>query len=62
MVGSTVMPRTSKAFTLKANAMKMAHIQYSQYYEKLFQQAMDKRVIQTTMDRNGRVVVIRAYS
>lgn len=47
---------------LKANAMKMAHIQYSQYYEKLFQQAMDKRVIQTTMDRNGRVVVIRAYS
>ena len=47
---------------LKANAMKMAHIQYAQYYEKLFQQAMDKRVIQTTLDRCGRVVVIRAYS
>ena len=47
---------------LKANAMKMAHIQYAQYYEKLFQRAMDKRVVQTTIDRHGRVVVIRAYS
>ena len=47
---------------LKANAMKMAHIQYPQYYEKLFQRAIDTRVIQTTIDRHGRVVVIRAYS
>ena len=47
---------------LKTNAMRMANIQRGQYYDKLFQQAMDKRVIQTTMDRNGRVVVVRAYS
>ena len=47
---------------LKANAMKMAHIQYPQYYEKLFQRAIDTRVIQTTIDRHGRVVVISAYS
>ena len=47
---------------LKTNAMKMAKIKYAQYYDKLFQQALDKRVIQTTLDRNGRVVVIPPYS
>ena len=47
---------------LKENVMKLANIQYAQYYDKLFQEALDKRVIQTTLDRSCRVVVIPGYS
>ena len=47
---------------LKENVMKLANIQYAQYYDKLFQEAMDKRMIQTTLDRSCRVVVIPGYS
>ena len=47
---------------LKENVMKLANIQYEKYYDKLFQEALDKRVIQTTLDRSCRVVVIPGYS
>ena len=45
---------------LKRLVMTMANIRAPRYYDKLFQMAMDQRVIQTTMDRSGRVVVIMA--
>ena len=43
---------------LKRQVMTMANIRAPRYYDKLFQMAIDQRVIQTTMDRSGRVVVI----
>ena len=45
---------------LKRQVMTMANIRAPRYYDKLFQMALDQRVIQTTMDRSGRVVVIMA--
>jgi hypothetical protein len=38
--------------------MEKAGIRLQRYYDKLFELAMDQRVVKTTMDRNGRVVVI----
>ena len=43
---------------LRQAAMQLSGIQQPKYYDKVFQLAVDYRVIQTTMDRNGRVVVI----
>ena len=43
---------------LKRLVMTMANIRAPRYYDKLFQMALEQRVIQTTMDRSGRVVVI----
>ena len=45
---------------LKRLVMTVANIRAPRYYDKLFQIAIDQRVIQTTMDRSGRVVVIMA--
>jgi hypothetical protein len=45
---------------LKRLVMTMANIRAPRYYDKLFQMALEQRVIQTTMDRSGRVVVIMA--
>lgn len=43
---------------LKNSVMELSGIQQPKYYDKVFQLAVDHRVIQTTMDRNGRIVVI----
>ena len=43
---------------LKRCAMNCANIQSPKYFDKLFSKAKDLRIIQTTMDRSGRVVVI----
>lgn len=43
---------------LKRLVMTMANIRAPRYYDKLFQTALDQRVIQTTMDRSGRVLVM----
>jgi hypothetical protein len=43
---------------LRRLVMEKAGIRVERYYKKLFELAMDQRVIKTTMDRNGRVVVI----
>lgn len=43
---------------LKRLVMTAANILSSRYYDKLFTMAVEQRVIQTTMDRSGRVVVI----
>lgn len=43
---------------LKRLVMTMANIRAPRYYDKLFQMALEQRVIKTTMDRSGRVVVI----
>ena len=38
--------------------MTLANILQPKYYDKVFTLACEQRVIQTTMDRNGRIVVI----
>ena len=43
---------------LKKDVMALAAIGYSGYYDKVFSLAVDQRIVQTTMDRNGRIVVI----
>ena len=43
---------------LQNEVMSLAGIKQPKYYDKVFQLAMDQRVVQTTMDRNGRVVAI----
>ena len=41
---------------LQNQVMKLGGIRQQKYYDKVFKLAMDLRVVQTTMDRNGRVV------
>ena len=36
--------------------------QAAKYYDKVFKLAIDQRIVQTTMDRNGRIVVIPVSS
>ena len=43
---------------LQNEVMSLAGIRQPKYYNKVFQLAMDQRVVQTTMDRNGRIVAI----
>ena len=43
---------------LQEAVMRISGIQQPKYYDKVFRLACDKRIIQTTMNRNGRVVVI----
>ena len=43
---------------LQDMVMSLAGIRQAKYYDKVFQLAMDQRVVQTTMDRNGRIVAI----
>ena len=47
---------------LKKRVMTLSCIQQPKYYDKVFQLAVDQRVIKTTMDRNGRIVVITVPS
>ena len=47
---------------LKDRVMTLSGIQQPRYYDKVFQLAVDRRVVQTTMDRNGRIVVITVPS
>lgn len=47
---------------LKDRVMALSGIQQPKYYDKVFQLAVDRRVVQTTMDRNGRIVVITVPS
>ena len=53
MDGHTTMYRD----TLKEAAMKLSGILQPKYYEKVFNVALEKQVIETTLDRKGRVVV-----
>ena len=43
---------------LQRTVMTLANILQPKYYDKVFTLACEQRVIQTTMDRNGRIVVI----
>ena len=43
---------------LKRLVMSTGNIRAPKYYDKLFTMAVEQRVVQTTMDRSGRVVVI----
>ena len=43
---------------LQNEVMSLAGIKQPKYYEKVFQLAVDQRVVQTTMDKNGRIVAI----
>ena len=43
---------------LRLRAMCLSHIRQAKYYDKVFDMALEQRVVQTTMDRNGRIVVI----
>ena len=47
---------------LKKRVMELSGIQQPKYCDKVFQLAVDRRVVQTTMDRNGRIVVITVPS
>lgn len=47
---------------LKKRVMTISGILQPKYYDKVFQLAVDQRVIQTTMDRHGRIVVISVPS
>ena len=38
--------------------MERSHILQQKYYDKVLKMAIERRVVMTTMDRNGRVVVI----
>lgn len=44
--------------TLQDEVMKLSDIKQPKYYDKVFKLAIDQRVIRTTMDKRGRVVVI----
>jgi hypothetical protein len=43
---------------LQDQVMSLSGIKQPKYYDKVFSLAVDRRVVQTTMDRNGRVVAI----
>ena len=43
---------------LKGRVMQLSGIKQPKYYDKVFKLAIDQRIVQTTMDRNGRIVVI----
>ena len=43
---------------LKRRVMKLSGIKLSKYYDKVLHLALERRIVQTTMDRNGHVVVI----
>ena len=43
---------------LQRRVMAKSGIMKSAYYDKVFELAIDKRIIKTTLNRNGRVVVI----
>lgn len=43
---------------LQRGVMQLSGIQQPKYYEKVYNLAVDQRVVQTTMDRNGRIVAI----
>jgi hypothetical protein len=47
---------------LKERVMKLSGIKQPKYYDKVFKLAIDQRIVQTTMDRNGRIVVIPVSS
>ena len=38
--------------------MQLSGILMEKYYKKVYSMALDKHVVQTTLDRKGRVVVI----
>jgi hypothetical protein len=40
----------------------LSGIKQPKYYDKVFKLAIDQRIVQTTMDRNGRIVVIPVSS
>ena len=42
--------------------MQLSGIQQPKYYDKVFRLACDNHIVKTTMDRNGRVVVISTPS
>jgi len=43
---------------LQKAVMGLGGIKMAKYYDKVFRLAVDRRIVQTTLDRNGRVVVI----
>ena len=47
---------------LQDSVMSLSGIKQPKYYDKVFKLAVDQRVVQTTMDRYGRVVVIPVTS
>ena len=47
---------------LQAAVMQLSGIQQPKYYDKVFRLACDNHIVKTTMDRNGRVVVISTPS
>ena len=47
---------------LKGRVMQLGGIKQPKYYDKVFKLAIDQRIVQTTMDRNGRIVVIPVSS
>ena len=47
---------------LRNQVMELSGIQQPKYYEKVFRLAVDRRIIQTTMDENNRIVAITVPS
>lgn len=43
---------------LQHEVMALSGIRFEKYYDKVFQMALDRRVVKTTLDTKGRVVVI----
>ena len=43
---------------LQQEVMALSGIKFEKYYDKVFQMALDRRVVKTTLDTRGRVVVI----
>jgi hypothetical protein len=43
---------------LRRAVMEKANILQPKYYEKILSMALEQRVVKTTMDRNGRIVVV----
>ena len=43
---------------LQKEVMALSGIKFEKYYDKVFQMALDRRVVKTTLDTRGRVVVI----
>ena len=43
---------------LQKEVMALSGIQQPKYYEKVYDLAVDQRVVQSTMARNGRIVVV----
>jgi hypothetical protein len=43
---------------LQNEVMALSHIEQPKYYDKVFQLAVDQRVVKTTIAKNGRVAVI----